>query len=105
MEFAGVVCAGFYKGYGAKMEYWNIIITEKSWRILQKIRKEINFVLIGGWAAYLWTKSHKSKDIDIVVDFKELYNLKFNYNLKKNDALKKYEITVDEVDIDIYVPF
>ena len=87
------------------MEYWNTIITEKSWQVLQKIRKEIDFVLIGGWAAYLWAKSHKSKDIDIVVDYKELNKLKLNYNLKKNDNLKKYEIKVDEIDVDIYIPF
>ena len=50
------------------MEYWNELITQKSWDVLQKLKK-INFVLIGGWASYLWTSSHKSKDIDIIVDF------------------------------------
>lgn len=93
------------KGDGAEMEYWNALITEKSWNVLQKISKEIDFVLIGGWAIYLWAKSHKSKDIDIVIGYKELGKLKLNYNVKKNDNLKKYEIQVDEIDIDIYVPF
>ncbi|MBI2558991.1 hypothetical protein HYW20_06740 [Candidatus Woesearchaeota archaeon] len=87
------------------MEYWNTAITQKSWDVLQKIRKEINFVLIGEWAVYLWAKSNKSKGIDIVVDGKELGKLKLNYNLNKNDNLRKYEIKIDEIDIDIYVPF
>lgn len=87
------------------MEYWSTIITQKSWEILQKIRKEINFVLIGGWAVYLWAKSHKSKDIDIVISYEELNKLKLKHNVKKNDSLKKYEIVIDEIDIDIYVPF
>lgn len=87
------------------MEYWNEAITQKSWEILQKISKEIDFVLIGGWAAYLWAKSHKSKDIDIVVGYKELDKLKLKYSLKKNDNLKKYEIIIDDIGIDIYVPF
>lgn len=87
------------------MEYWNAIVTEKSWEVLQKIRGKINFILIGGWAAYLWVKSHKSKDIDIVIDYIELNKLKLNYNLKKNDSLKKYEIKIDNIDIDIYLPF
>ena len=87
------------------MEYWNAIITQKSWEMLQKIRKEIDFVLIGGWAAYLWAKSHKSKDVDIVIDYKELDKLKLNYNLRKNDSLRKYEIKIEEIDIDIYLPF
>ncbi len=88
------------------MDYWNDIITEKSWKILQSITKlPIKFVLIGGWANYLWTEKHKSKDIDIVTGFEGLKYLKENYDLKKNDHLKKYEITIDEIDIDIYVPY
>lgn len=87
------------------MEYWSSVVTQKSWEVLQKIRREISFVLIGGWAAYLWTKAQKSKDIDVVVDYKELDKLKLNYNIAKNDALKKYEIKIDNIDIDIYLPF
>lgn len=87
------------------MDYWNSLITEKSWNLLKEINKKIKFTLIGGWAVYLWTKSHKSKDIDIVVDFKELEKIKLKYDIKKNDNLKKYEIIIEEIDIDIYVPY
>lgn len=89
------------------MEFWNSLLTEKSWDLLLKINQEpFNFILIGGWAAYLWTNMHKSKDIDIVLeDFKDLNYLKRKYNLKKNDNLKKYEIEFEEIDVDIYVPF
>lgn len=84
------------------MEYWNSLLTEKSWELLQEIRKKYNFTLIGGWAVYLWTKTQKSKDIDIIVGINELQKLK-QENLGKNDALKKYEIKKQEIDIDIYV--
>ena len=68
--------------------------------------KGFDFVVIGGWAAYLWTKMHKSKDVDIVIkNFEDLDLLKKNYNLVKNDNLKKYEIKFDEIDLDIYVPY
>ena len=87
------------------MEYWNTLITEKSWDLLKELSKKFKFILIGGWAAYLWTKAHKSKDIDIVVDFKGLEELKLKYSIKKNDNLKKYEILIDEIDVDIYVPY
>src|SRR3989344_6276432 len=87
------------------MEYWNDLITERSWKILQEIKGKSNFILIGGWANYLWTRKFKSKDIDIVIDFETLDKLKKEYNLRKNDVLKKYEIKIDEIDIDIYVPF
>lgn len=87
------------------MEYWNTLITEKSWNLLKELNKKIRFILIGGWAVYLWSNAHKSKDIDIVVDFKELEKIKLKYNLKKNDNLKKYEIIINEIDVDIYVPY
>ena len=88
-------------------EFWNSLLTEKSWNILTNISKEkFKFIVIGGWAAYLWTKAHKSKDIDIaLIDIKDLDYLKQKYNLKKNDRLKKYEISFDEIDVDIYMPY
>ncbi len=87
------------------MEYWHDILTEKSWAILKEIRGRFNFILIGGWATYLWGRTLKSRDIDIVVDLKTLEKIKDNYELRKNDRLKKYEIKIEEIDIDIYVPF
>jgi hypothetical protein len=88
------------------MEFWNEAVTVKSWDLLLKIRQlPIRFVLIGGWAAYLWARLHKSKDIDIVVSgFDDLEYLKKNYDLRKNEHLNTYEIIVDEIDVDIYVP-
>ena len=85
------------------MEYWHDLIVEKSWNALQKIKREFNFILIGGWAIYLYTKGLKSKDIDIIVDFETLNKIRKRYSLIKNDKLKKYEIKIDEIDVDIYV--
>lgn len=89
------------------MEFWNSLLTEKSWNVLLDLSKEpFDFILIGGWAAYLWTNLHKSKDVDIVLeDIQALDYLKKKYSLKKNDNLKKYEIQFEEIDVDIYVPF
>lgn len=80
------------------------MLTEKSWGLLQELRKEYNFVLIGGWAVYLFIRRQKSKDIDIVVSITELQKFK-TYDLRKNDNLKKYEVKRDDVDIDIYVEY
>lgn len=57
-------------------DYYNDLITEKSWQTLQNLIKQIDFVLIGGWAVYLYTKSLKSKDIDIIVSYDSLSKLK-----------------------------
>ncbi|MBI4154712.1 hypothetical protein HY498_01360 [Candidatus Woesearchaeota archaeon] len=85
------------------MEYWHDLITEKSWNVLQQIKKDFDFVLIGGWAIYFYTKGLKSKDIDVIIDFDNLNEIRKKYDIKKNDHLKKYEIKVDDIDIDIYV--
>lgn len=86
-------------------EYWNEDLTKASWEKLQELSSEYDFILIGGWAAYLWTGKNKSKDIDIVVEFDTLERFKQDFNLKKNDKLKKYEVRMEGFDIDIYVPY
>ena len=86
------------------MNFYRDLVTSKSWHLLQDLAREYNFVLIGGWAVWLYTKSLKSKDIDLVVEFASLDKLRQDYPLIKNDHLKKYEIIQTEIHIDIYVP-
>lgn len=85
-------------------DFWNTSITEASWQGLLKLRMEIDFVLIGGWATYLYTNLQKSKDIDIIIDYLTLRLLESEYTLSKNDRLAKYEIKLELYDIDIYLP-
>jgi len=87
------------------MEFWNESVTDRAWKVLIKLVNKFDPIVIGGWAAYLLTKTLKSKDIDVVVDFETLQKLKIDFGLKKNIHLKKYEAIVDEVSIDIYVPY
>lgn len=87
------------------MEFWNDMATDRGWRVLIKLRRRLDFILIGGWACYLLTKGMKSKDIDIIVDFEALENLRRDFPLKKAAFLKKYEAKIDGVSVDIYVPF
>lgn len=86
-------------------EFYNNIIIKKSFNILKALRKNYSFILIGGWAIYFHTRALKSKDIDIVVDYKTLSLLKENFEVLKNERLKKYEIKANGIDIDIYLPF
>jgi len=87
------------------MEFWSELLTKASWERLILLKKEFKFILIGGWAAYLHTGLHKSKDIDIMVDYDVLKKLEQKYDLVKNNRLKKYEIKSGRFDIDIYVPY
>ena len=54
------------------MEYYQNIITAKSFQILQALKRQYDFILIGGWAVFLYTRTLKSKDIDIIVDYPAL---------------------------------
>lgn len=85
-------------------EFYHNIITAKSFELLQSVKKQYDFVLIGGWAVFLYSHALKSKDIDIIIDYPELAKLKEHYQVAKNDRLKKYEIQQGETDIDIYLP-
>jgi len=87
------------------MEYYHSLITEKSFQILKDLRKKYQFVLIGGWAIFLYTKALKSKDIDLIIEYDELKKLKTDFSVYKNERLKKYEIKIEDTDIDIYLPF
>ena len=71
---------------------------------LQSLRNKFKFILIGGWAVFLYTNALKSKDIDIIVEYGELGKLKENFTVHKNERLKKYEIKTGEFDVDIYLP-
>ncbi|MCC7552587.1 hypothetical protein KO317_02890 [Candidatus Micrarchaeota archaeon] len=86
-------------------EFWSDNITKQSWERLTQLINEFDFVLIGGWSLFLYTRINKSKDIDILIDMDTLYSIKNNYDLKKNVNLKKYELEDQGFDIDIYVPY
>ncbi len=88
-----------------KNEFWHESLTEESWKELQRLSKEVELIAIGGWSVWLWTKQHKSRDIDILVGFDELAKLNGKYVLEKNERLKKYEIKMVGFDVDVYIPF
>lgn len=85
-------------------EFYHDAITERSWATLQALQQRYRFVLIGGWAAWLYGRQAKSRDIDLIVDFDELPRLRQDMELRRNDRLRKYEVKADGFDIDIYVP-
>ncbi len=86
------------------MQFYNDVITQTSFAYLQGMKKKYKFILIGGWAVYLHSKSLKSKDIDIIVDYDVLAKIKESDKIFKNERLRKYEINTGNFDIDIYVP-
>jgi len=93
-----------------KSKMWRDEIVEKSWLALEELRNLADFVLIGGWGVYLWTRKMKSRDIDIYIDQQNFYKVQFellqrSYVLKRNVRLKKFEALIGDVEVDIYTPF
>lgn len=85
------------------VSFYHGAITDRSWSVLLELSRQIPFVLIGGWAAWVYTQGDKSHDVDIVVDYATLGVLRQRYVVNKNDRLAKYEIPGDGFDVDIYV--
>ena len=87
------------------MQYYHDLVTKKSFDILKSLKHKCKFILIGGWSVFLYTNSLKSKDIDIILDYKELSKLKEDFQVTKNTRLKRYEVRTQGTDIDIYLPY
>jgi hypothetical protein len=87
------------------MPFYHPLIIEKSFKILKTLRKKYRFILIGGWAVFFYTQSLKSKDIDLVLEYDELEKLSKEFPISKNQRLQKYEVKIEEIDIDIYLPY
>ena len=89
---------------------WRDEVVEKSWRVLGELKGFADFVLIGGWGVYLWTRKLKSRDVDVYIDQKNFYKLQSEltlrgYVLKRNVRLMKFEALISDVEVDIYTPF
>jgi hypothetical protein len=89
---------------------WRDEVVERSWRVLDELKGFADFVLIGGWGVYLWTRKLKSRDIDVYIDQSNFYKLQSEltqkgYALKRNVRLKKFEALISDVEVDIYTPF
>jgi len=89
---------------------WRDEIVERSWQVLRELKSFADFVLIGGWGVYLWTRKMKSRDIDIYIDQENFYRLQSkllqkNFALKRNVRLLTFEALIDDVEVDIYTPF
>lgn len=83
---------------------------ERAWQILCELKGLADFVLIGGWAVYLWTRKLKSRDIDLYIDQENFYKLQSellqrSHALKRNVRLRKFEALIGDVEVDIYTPF
>jgi hypothetical protein len=89
---------------------WRDEVVERSWRVLGELKGFADFVLIGGWGVYLWTRRLKSRDIDVYIDQENFYKLQSDltlrgYALKRNVRQMEFKALISDVEVDIYTPF
>ena len=92
------------------VELWRDEAVERSWDVLRHLHKIADFVTIGGWGVYLWARKLKSRDIDIYMDQNNFYKLqaealKLGHVIKRNPRLKKFEVIIEDVEVDVYTTF
>lgn len=86
---------------------WPNEITKSSFIFLKQMSAVgLDFVLIGGWAAYFHAKHQQSKDIDIIVKEQDYWKLQQYLasvgGEQKESGLRKYGFKIGDVEIDIY---
>jgi hypothetical protein len=63
-------------------------------------------VVIGGWAVYLLTRYHMSRDVDLIMEQKDLWKLRSlvisEGGTEKAPGLAKYGYRLGQVDLDVY---
>lgn len=82
--------------------FWNKEKTQESFRVLHKLAKDLDFVLIGGWAVYYYVRQQESLDVDIALNYKDLqYFNKYGINQYEHTNIK-YSI-IDGIYTDIFL--
>lgn len=85
-----------------RRQFWNNEKTDASLRTLQFIAGKIDFVLIGGWAVYLYTDAQRSEDVDIAVGIPALKFFK-DYGIRDYEGINiKYSV-VDGTVVDLFI--
>lgn len=87
---------------GMRKQYWNRESTNASLRLLRSMPKELDFVLIGGWAVYMYIGAQKSQDIDIVIGYDHInYFRQFGINEYRGGKVRYSN--VNGVIVDLFI--
>lgn len=85
------------------MQFWNNEKTDKSFNALNRIAKQLDFVLIGGWAVYLYTNMQRSEDVDIAVGYESLDYFR-RFGIRDYEGINvKYSVLEDGTVVDLFI--
>lgn len=82
-------------------QYYNDAETGKSYALLVKLAKDVDFVLVGGWAVNLYTGMQRSKDLDIAIEPDGLDYFR-RYGIRDYGIGVKYSV-IDDVHVDLFI--
>jgi hypothetical protein len=86
---------------------WDEDIMLRSKALLETLKAQgLDFVLIGGWAVYMLSRYHMSRNIDVLMRDRELWKLRSLVSSRrgheKAPGLRKMGFIIDDVGLDIY---
>jgi len=86
---------------------WPEKVMLESLEVLNRLKAiGIPSVVIGGWAVYLMTRYHMSRDLDLIIEEKDLWKLRSfviaEGGTSKAPGLNKYGYRLGSVDMDVY---
>ena len=82
--------------------FWNKEKTKGGFELLHRLAKEVDFVLIGGWAVYYYVRQQESLDIDIAIRYDKVdYFERFGISQYENIKVK-YSV-VDGIYVDMFL--
>lgn len=83
-------------------QFWNNEKTGKSFKTLQLLAGKVDFVLIGGWAVYLYTNVQRSEDVDIAIRYSDVPFFR-GYGIEEYEGINiKYSV-IDGTVVDLFI--
>ncbi len=83
-------------------QFWNDEKTGKSLEVLRHLPKELDSVLIGGWAVYSYVNAQKSEDVDIAIGLDKL-SFFTKYGIEEYGGTTIKHSTINGTVVDLFV--
>jgi len=84
------------------MQFWNEEQTKKSRELLNMLASSVDFVLIGGWAVYMYIRQQMSLDVDLAITYNSLEYFR-KYGINDYKGMKVKCSIVNGVYVDLFI--
>lgn len=84
------------------IQFWNEENTRGSFDVLRGLVGKVNFVLIGGWAVFYYTRQQRSLDIDIAIGYDSVEHF-MGYGVNQYEGMLIKYATVNGIVVDLFI--